>query len=133
MKTINKINTKTGKRKCAIARVVLKEGKGKISVNGKDAKEFFPNRLLIIKKLITPFEITGTLEQYDVVASVSGGGVLGQAEAVMYGIAKTLSEMKATNRASLKAAGLLVRDSRVKERKKYGRKKARKRFQFSKR
>jgi small subunit ribosomal protein S9 len=133
MKAINKNYNKTGKRKCAIARVSLKEGKGEITVNGKKARDYFPNRVLIHKKLQLPFEITGSLEHFDVFVQVAGGGVLGQAEAVMYGIAKVLSEIKPANRATLKSAGLLVRDSRIKERKKYGRKKARKRFQFSKR
>ena len=124
----------TGKRKRAIARIILKpSGTGKITVNNKNVEDYFVNRPILYKKLKAPFEVTGSIDQYDVTANIQGGGVLGQVEALMYGIAKALAGLNKTNRASLKAAGLLSRDSRIKERKKYGRKKARKSFQFSKR
>jgi len=123
----------TGKRKRAIARVSLKEGTGKVTINGKELKAYLGARISYEKKLNAPFEITGTIGAYDVVVNVQGGGIAGQAEAIMYGIAKALASKTATNRNSLKAAGLLTRDSRIKEMKKYGQKKARKKFQFSKR
>lgn len=128
-----KDTTGTGKRKNAIARIILKSGDGQITVNGKDYKEYFGNREALFKKLFTPFEITGTLNQFNVTANIRGGGMVGQADSLMYAVAKALCADKADNRNALKAAGLLSRDSRVKERKKYGQKKARKKFQFSKR
>ncbi len=125
---------KTGKRKCAIARVKLVDGgNGKVTINGKDVSAYFGPQVAIKDKLQKPFEITGNLAKYDVVAKITGGGRIGQADALMYGIAKVLANLNPTNRASLKAVGLLSRDARVKESKKYGHKKARKSFQFSKR
>ncbi len=124
---------KTGKRKCAIARVKLLDGTGKITVNNKDVLAYFGVQEAIADKLRKPFELTGNVGKFDVVARVSGGGRIGQADAVMYAIAKVLAASSATNRANLKAANLMTRDPRIKESKKYGRKKARKRFQFSKR
>jgi small subunit ribosomal protein S9 len=123
----------TGKRKRAIARVSIKPGSGKISVNGIESKDYFRARRLLHDKITRPFEISGTLGQYDVTVSIKGGGKVGQADAVTHGIARALAQINKTNRTSIKAAGLLTRDSRIKESKKYGRKKARKRFQFSKR
>lgn len=123
----------TGKRKRAIARISLKPGTGKVTINGKDVKDYVINRELLFKKLKMPFELTGTIDQFDIEATVKGGGVKSQVEALMYGIAKSLALANKSNRTNLKAAGLLSRDSRIKERKKYGRKKARKSFQFSKR
>ncbi len=125
--------TKTGKRKCAIARVRLVDGNGKITINGKDILAYFGPQESIKDKLKRPFELTGTIGKYDVIASIKGGGRIGQADALMYGIAKILAGVSTTNRANLKAADLMTRDCRIKESKKYGRKKARKRFQFSKR
>ncbi len=122
----------TGRRKDATARVWLKPGTGKITVNGKDQEVYFarPTLRLIINQ---PFGITEREGQYDVVATVRGGGLSGQAGAVKHGISQALTKYEPTLRATVKAAGFLTRDSRVVERKKYGRAKARRSFQFSKR
>ena len=122
----------TGRRKSAIARVRLTEGKGKITVNGKDIEEYFGEETLrvIVKQ---PLTLTETASKFDVIAKVTGGGFNGQAGAVRHGIARALNEANAEEyRAVLKSNGLLTRDSREKERKKYGLKKARKAPQFSK-
>jgi small subunit ribosomal protein S9 len=122
----------TGRRKSSIARVRLVEGTGKITVNGKSLDEFFGAETLkvIVKQ---PLTVTNTLEKYDVIASVSGGGFSGQAGAIRLGVARALNEANAEFRPALKSNGFLTRDSRAKERKKYGLKKARKAPQFSKR
>jgi len=122
----------TGRRKDAAARVWLKPGTGKVTVNGKDQEVYFarPTLRLIINQ---PFAITEREGQYDVVATVKGGGLSGQAGAVKHGISQALSKYEPELRATVKAAGFLTRDSRVVERKKYGRAKARRSFQFSKR
>jgi len=122
----------TGKRKSAIARVWLMPGTGNITVNRRSFEEYFP--LETHKTLIQePFRITHTLGQYDVLITVRGGGISGQAAAIRHGISKSLLHTDGALRPALKQAGFLTRDSRVKERKKYGQKKARKRFQYSKR
>ena len=122
----------TGKRKSAIARVWLMPGSGKITVNRRSFEEYFP--LETHKMLVQePLRLTNTLGQYDALVTVQGGGVSGQASAVKHGISKTLLSVDITFRPALKQAGFLTRDSRIKERKKYGQKKARKRFQYSKR
>ncbi|HSP06490.1 MAG TPA: 30S ribosomal protein S9 [Acidobacteriota bacterium] len=122
----------TGKRKSAIARVYLRPGPGAFTVNRRKIEEFFPNEALkIIAK--QPLLITETAEKFNVTAYTNGGGVTGQAEAVRLGIARALLEFNSELRKKLKDAGLLTRDSRIKERKKYGQPGARKRFQFSKR
>ncbi|MGN1300918.1 MAG: 30S ribosomal protein S9 [Clostridia bacterium] len=123
----------TGRRKSSIARVRLLNGNGKITINGKDMDEYFGvDTLKVIVK--QPLVATNTLDKYDVVAKVTGGGISGQAGAVRHGIARALLEANSTEyRPTLKAAGFLTRDSRMKERKKYGLKKARKAPQFSKR
>ena len=123
----------TGRRKSSIARVRLLNGNGKITINGKDMEEYFGvDTLKVIVK--QPLVATNTLEKYDVVAKVTGGGISGQAGAVRHGIARALLEANSTEyRPTLKAAGFLTRDSRMKERKKYGLKKARRAPQFSKR
>jgi len=122
----------TGKRKSAIARVWLMPGSGHITVNRRSFEEYFP--LETHKTLIQePFRITHTLGQYDVLITVRGGGISGQAAAIRHGISKSLLHTDGALRPALKQAGFLTRDSRVKERKKYGQKKARKRFQYSKR
>jgi small subunit ribosomal protein S9 len=122
----------TGKRKSAIARVWLMPGSGKITINRRSFEEYFP--LETHKMLVQePLKLTNTLDQYDALITVRGGGVSGQASAVKHGISKNLLIIDATFRAVLKQAGFLTRDSRIKERKKYGQKKARKRFQYSKR
>ena len=122
----------TGKRKCAVARVWLKDGEGKFLINQCPLEKYFPRETLrmIIKQ---PFERTNTLGKYDVRVNVVGGGIAGQAGAIKHGIAKALLEVDKDFRGVLKKVGFLTRDARIKERKKYGRKKARKRFQFSKR
>lgn len=122
----------TGKRKDAIARVWIKPGSGKITVNGRDQLTYFarPTLRLIVDQ---PFQITGRVKQYDVVCTVKGGGLSGQAGAVKHGISKALQLFEPDLRGTLKKAGFLTRDSRVVERKKYGRAKARRSFQFSKR
>lgn len=123
----------TGRRKRSIARVRLTEGKGKITVNGKDLEEYFGEETLrvIVRQ---PLTVTDTLTKYDVEAKVTGGGFSGQAGAVRHGIARALNEANREEyRPILKSNGLLTRDSRMKERKKYGLKKARKAPQFSKR
>ena len=122
----------TGRRKDAVARVRLVEGTGKITINGKDIEEYFD--LDTLKVIVRqPLTVTNTLTKYDVVCSVYGGGVTGQAGAVRHGIARALNEANAEYRPALKSNGFLTRDSRMKERKKYGLKKARKAPQFSKR
>jgi small subunit ribosomal protein S9 len=122
----------TGKRKSAIARVWLMPGSGNITVNRRAFEEYFP--LDTHKTLIQePLRLTHTLGQYDVLITVRGGGISGQASAIRHGISKSLLQTDGALRPTLKQAGFLTRDSRIKERKKYGQKKARKRFQFSKR
>ncbi|MBT6843340.1 MAG: 30S ribosomal protein S9 [Candidatus Melainabacteria bacterium] len=124
----------TGKRKRAIARVRLKSGEGKIVVNGKHSfDEYFGSRESLKKRFLAPLEMTGNLDKLDIFVNLKGGGKVGQADALASAVAKALSTHKDGNRTVLKAAGMLTRDSRIKESKKYGRKKARKKFQFSKR
>lgn len=122
----------TGRRKDAVARVWLKPGTGKIVVNGRDQEVYFarPSLRLVINQ---PFGVTERTGQYDVIATVKGGGLSGQAGAVKHGIAQALSKYEPTLRSAVKAEGFLTRDSRTVERKKYGKAKARKSFQFSKR
>ena len=122
----------TGRRKDAVARVWLKPGTGKITVNGRDQEVYFarPTLRLVIDQ---PFQISDRAGQYDVIATVKGGGLSGQAGAVKHGISQALSKFEPQLRLTVKAAGFLTRDPRVVERKKYGRAKARKSFQFSKR
>jgi len=122
----------TGRRKDAVARVWLKPGSGKITVNGRDQEVYFarPTLRLVINQ---PFGVAERDGQYDVIATVSGGGLSGQAGAVKHGIAQALTRYEPVLRAPVKAAGFLTRDSRAVERKKYGKAKARRSFQFSKR
>ena len=122
----------TGKRKNAIARVWIKPGPGKITVNGREVEAYFARPVLrmIINQAFTVSDRVG---QYDITASVTGGGLSGQAGAVRHGLSKALTYFEPTLRPVLKKAGFLTRDSRIVERKKYGRAKARKSFQFSKR
>ena len=122
----------TGKRKDAVARVWIKPGSGRVMVNGKEMVEYFARPVLQMI-LRQPFTIAGVDGQFDVTATVKGGGLSGQAGAVKHGISKALQIYDPALRGALKAAGFLTRDSRVVERKKYGRAKARKSFQFSKR
>ena len=122
----------TGRRKSSVARVRIFEGTGKITINGKDIDEFFGlDTLKVIAK--QPLTVTNTTAKYDVVATVKGGGFTGQAGAIRHGIARALNEANSEYRPILKQNGFLTRDPRMKERKKYGLKKARKAPQFSKR
>jgi small subunit ribosomal protein S9 len=125
------INT-IGRRKTSIARVYVKPGKGDIKVNDRDLKEYFLSEIhqTTVKQPLTAAKVDG---QYDVSINVEGGGIKGQAEAVRLGIARALVEANGENKPALKKEGLLTRDSRMVERKKPGRRKARRRFQFSKR
>jgi small subunit ribosomal protein S9 len=122
----------TGRRKTAVARVYLRPGSGKMTVNRRDFDEFFPNQVLkmVIRQ---PLLLTETADKFDILINVQGGGSTGQAGAIRHGISRALLEYYAELRPRLKAAGFLTRDPRKVERKKYGQPKARKRFQFSKR
>ncbi len=122
----------TGKRKDAVARVWIRPGSGKVSVNGRELNAYFARPVLQMI-LRQPFELTGTLGEFDVMATVKGGGLSGQAGAVRHGVSQALQLYEPSHRPALKAAGFLTRDSRVVERKKYGKRKARRSFQFSKR
>lgn len=122
----------TGKRKDAVARVWIKPGSGKVVVNGREMAKYFARPVLQMV-LRQPFTVAGVEGEFDVMATVKGGGLSGQAGAVKHGISKALQLYEPSLRAPLKAAGFLTRDSRVVERKKYGRRKARRSFQFSKR
>ncbi|MEM7506479.1 MAG: 30S ribosomal protein S9 [Pseudomonadota bacterium] len=122
----------TGKRKDAVARVWVKPGSGKITVNGKEMPAYFARPVLQMV-IDQPFKVANVAGQFDVMATVKGGGLSGQAGAVKHGISKALSLYDPEMRPALKAAGFLTRDSRVVERKKYGKRKARRSFQFSKR
>ena len=124
--------TRTGKRKTSVARVRLRPGNGQLLVNGKTMEEYFPREVLqiVIKQ---PLEAVNGVGRYDVHARVDGGGPSGQAGALRHGIARALETMEPEQRPVLKRAGLLTRDARKKERKKYGQRGARARFQFSKR
>ncbi|ARV07339.1 30S ribosomal protein S9 [Polaribacter sp. SA4-10] len=123
---------KIGRRKTAVARIYLSEGKGNITVNKKDYKDYFPIATLQYK-VQQPLMLTENLESYDIKVNVYGGGVTGQAEAIRLAITRALVSIDADHRIILKPEGLLTRDPRMVERKKFGQKKARKKFQFSKR
>jgi len=125
------INT-IGRRKSSVARIYLSEGKGNVTVNNRDYKDYFPTGVLQYK-VNQPFQLTETEGQYDVKVNVKGGGVNGQVEAVRLAIARALVEIDAENKPKLKAESLMTRDPRMVERKKPGQPKARKKFQFSKR
>ncbi len=121
-----------GRRKTAIARVTLTEGTGEITVNGREGQDYFPVTMQQFK-LQQPFKLTETVGKYDVTVTVDGGGITGQVDAVRLGIARALVQIDAEHKPKLKAEELMTRDPRAVERKKFGRKKARKRYQFSKR
>jgi small subunit ribosomal protein S9 len=122
----------TGRRKTSTARVYLRPGTGEIQVNKKNFDQYFPNQALrmVIRQ---PLQLTETVSKFDILVNVDGGGPAGQAGAIRHGITRALMEFNAELRPTLKQAGLVTRDPRIKERKKYGQKGARKRFQFSKR
>ena len=122
----------TGKRKTAVARVRMSPGTGQILVNGRTMVEYFPREVLHMR-IHAPFEVAANEGRWDVTARIHGGGVSGQADALRHGISRALEKTDETLRPSLKSKGLLTRDARKKERKKYGQKGARARFQFSKR
>jgi len=126
------IKNTSGRRKTAVARVYLKEGTGVVTINGRDYKNYFPTPTLQYK-VTQPFMLTSNDNKYDVKANIDGGGISGQVEALRLGISKALCEINPEWRLLLKPLGLLRRDPRMVERKKPGRPKARKRFQFSKR
>ena len=122
----------TGRRKTSVARVRLRRGTGVVKINSRDLENFFPierHRAAVL----APLKATKTLGKYDVIAEVTGGGLSGQSEAIMLGVARILHQISADNDPVLRESGLLTRDSRMKERKKYGRRAARRSFQFSKR
>lgn len=125
------INT-LGRRKTAVARVYMSKGKGTVTVNNRDYKEFFPVAVLQ-SKIVQPFALTDTVDQFDVKVNVAGGGINGQVEAIRLGISRALVKLDEENKPLLKEEGLMTRDPRMVERKKPGQPKARKKFQFSKR
>ena len=134
---ISDINSKdimyaTGKRKTSIAKIWLKKGSGKISINGKDFKDYFPTTSLQYN-ILQPFKLTDNLGKYNISVNVYGGGITGQVEAIRLGICRALSKISDDTKSILKGEGLLTRDPRMVERKKFGQKKARKKFQLSKR
>ena len=122
----------TGRRKTAIARVWITPGSGKVAINKMEPGEYFGN-IYFEPKVAKPFAVTETVDQYDILATVKGGGKSAQVDALVHGIARALQELNPEMRLPLKRAGLLTRDQRAKERKKYGQRGARARFQFSKR
>lgn len=128
---MEKINT-IGRRKTSVARVYMHSGKGEISINGKSLEAYFPSEILrtIVKQPLALLETDG---QYDISINVDGGGFKGQAEAIRLGISRALVEIDTENKPKLRKEGFMTRDSRMVERKKYGKRKARRRFQFSKR
>jgi len=129
---IKNIAQAIGRRKTSVARIYVREGKGEIVINGKPMTEYFTvgaHQDVIMR----PFNVTDTAGKYKILINVKGGGITGQAEACLHGIARALVEVDESNKASLKANGFLTRDSRMVERKKYGQKGARRKFQFSKR
>jgi small subunit ribosomal protein S9 len=128
MSVINKL----GRRKSSVARIYLKSGKGKITINNRDHKDYFTTDVLQYK-IFQPFELTGTKGKYDATINVNGGGNTGQVEAIRLAISRALVEINADFKPLLKAEGLMTRDPRMVERKKPGQPKARKKFQFSKR
>ena len=128
MEVINTI----GRRKSAVARVYLRDGKGQITINGKEAKEYFPLDQWLYK-LNQPFQLTDQEGKFDVTVNVAGGGFTGQVEAIRLGISRALVKLDEESKPALKKEGLMTRDPRMVERKKPGQKKARKKFQFSKR
>lgn len=132
MATLGETVRATGRRKESVARVRIVPGSGRFALNGRSLEDYFPRPAL--QMVVTePLRLTNTIDRYDVIASIDGGGISGQAGAVRHGIARALVEADPTLRGDLKKKGLLTRDSRVKERRKYGLKKARKAPQYSKR
>lgn len=133
MATKSKEIMATGRRKCSIAVVKLVKGKGRIFINGKTLAAYLGNRPAVELLMFRPLVLTDNQEKYDIRVKAVGGGIVAQAGAIKHGISRALVKINEEYRSVLRAEGLLTRDPRVKERKKYGRKKARKKFQFSKR
>tara|TARA_B110000503_G_scaffold135199_1_gene215345 strand:+ start:929 stop:1315 length:387 start_codon:yes stop_codon:yes gene_type:complete len=125
------INT-LGRRKKSVARIYMTKGKGQYTINGKDYKEYFPT-VALQYRINQPFTLTDNVDQYDLKVNVAGGGITGQAEAIRLAVSRAFVQIDADNKPALKAEGLMTRDPRMVERKKPGQKKARKKFQFSKR
>ena len=123
---------KIGRRKTSVARIYLSKGKDKMTINGKDYKDYFPTTSLQYK-ILQPFKLTNNIGKFDLSVNVYGGGITGQVEAIRLAISRALSEMSDENKSALKKEGLLTRDPRMVERKKFGQKKPRKKCQFSKR
>src|SRR5688572_19782280 len=126
------ITNTLGRRKTAVARIYMERGKGTITINNRDYKEYFSTSVLQ-NKVTQPLTLTGNTDQYDITINVAGGGTTGQAEAIRLAISRALVENDAEVKSKLRAEGLVTRDPRMVERKKFGRRKARRRFQFSKR
>lgn len=133
MNTNENISYGIGRRKQAIAQVILKQGNGTLTINKKQGDQYLQNNSVYLRKIHSPFVALGLENIYDINIKTSGGGLTGQTDAITLGIARALIKLNDDNRGVLKAAGLLTRDARIKERKKYGLKKARKASQFSKR
>lgn len=129
---VKNLSTGTGRRKTSVARVYIRSGKGAININETPFEQYFPQQTyrLIISE---PLEVTNNVQNYDICVNVKGGGVVSQAGAIRHGIARALLALDSTNATALRSNGMLTRDSRMVERKKYGKSGARKRFQFSKR
>ncbi len=123
----------TGRRKEAIARVRLVPGKGNVIINGKSMEQYLGNRKALHVPVLQPLVVAGAQDRYTVLVNTNGGGIAGQADAIKLGVARALSEISTEYEKLMRKEGFMTRDPRIKERKKYGRKKARKRFQFSKR
>ena len=129
---MSEVTNTLGRRKTAIARIYMERGKGTITINNRDYKEYFSTSVLQ-NKVTQPLTLTGNTDQYDITINVTGGGTTGQAEAIRLAISRALVENDAELKSKLRAEGLVTRDPRMVERKKFGRRKARRRFQFSKR
>lgn len=129
---MSEITNTLGRRKTAVARIYMERGKGTITINNRDYKQYFATSVLQ-NKVTQPLTLTGNADQYDIIINVSGGGTTGQAEAIRLAISRALVENDAELKSKLRAEGLVTRDPRMVERKKFGRRKARRRFQFSKR
>ena len=127
------LTTSVGRRKTSVARVFMRPGKGKVKINGQTIESYFGKRFAFEETIYLPFKETETLGKYDLVINVNGGGVHGQVEAIRLGCARALEKLNPALRPTLKSLGLLRRDAREKERRKYGLAKARKRYQYSKR
>ena len=130
---LEKVGYGIGRRKTAIAQVILKLGNGKLTINEKDGSLYLQNNPAYLQKLSNPFALLGLKDNFDIYVKTSGGGLTGQTDAIVLGIARALTTLDSQNRTILKTAGLLKRDARQVERKKFGLKKARKASQFSKR